>query len=185
MTTKAKKPAVKPAAVAFDKHAALVTLGVEFGTYDSGVHLAAKALDTISALCKELKANGVKIGDSRTCENAQKLFNAMPQSIQVNTRRNYLSSARKAINEGKPFSTNASRDKAKAESKAKGGKGGKAKTGTGNILISIGKGAKPADAAEKLLKGFNAMKSANDELAGLAAFLIDAIADAKAAKFKA
>ena len=151
---------------------------------DRALAVANAAADFLDSV-KELRAHKVKLGDVRTCENAKAVMAAMPESLNPKTKANYLSEIRKAVNDGAELSLNSSRDKAKAATKAKGGKAGKAKTGTGNILISIGKGAKPADAAEKLLKGFNAMKSANDELAGLAAFLIDAIADAKAAKFKA
>jgi hypothetical protein len=45
-------------------------------------------------------------------------------------------------------------------------------------MIAISSGAKAKDAAAKLRAGFNKMKESGDELAKLAAFLIDALDDA-------
>jgi hypothetical protein len=45
-------------------------------------------------------------------------------------------------------------------------------------MIAISSGAKAKDAAAKLRAGFNKMKDSGDELAKLAAFLIDALDDA-------
>ena len=45
-------------------------------------------------------------------------------------------------------------------------------------MIAIGSGAKASDAAAKLRAGFNKMKEASDELAKIAAFMIDALDDA-------
>jgi hypothetical protein len=66
------------------------------------------------------------------------------------------------------YNENASRD-----AKKKG-----AKAGGGTIMIAISSGAKAKDAAAKLRAGFNKMKDSGDELAKLAAFLIDALDDA-------
>jgi hypothetical protein len=44
-------------------------------------------------------------------------------------------------------------------------------------MIAISSGAKAKDAAAKLRNGFNKMKESGDELAKLAAFMLDALDD--------
>ena len=59
------------------------------------------------------------------------------------------------------------------KAKAKG-----AKAGGGTIMIAIPSGAKAGDAANKLRAGFEKLRAASDDLAKLAAFLVDALDDA-------
>jgi hypothetical protein len=163
--TKGKTPAINPTAVG--RH-----IGENLGQLQSGLLIAAKATEAINVDVKTLRDAKIKIGASRkTCAVAGAIYDAMPSTLSAGTRANMLSSIRKAVNEGGKFSHNPSRAKS-------GGKKTGAKQGAGNIVISIGKGADVADVAEKLRKGFNAMKAANDGLATLAAFLIDALDDA-------
>ena len=63
--------------------------------------------------------------------------------------------------------------------RAKGKKSG-AKTGGGAIMIAISPADTAAKASEKLRKGFEKMRAANDGLAALAAFLVDALDEAAA-----
>lgn len=178
MTTKQVKKS-KPAAKAFDPNPILTDLGVQIGLMDSGVSIVGKASIQIEADCKALRDAKVTFGKSRrTCQMLDKVYNAMPASLASSTRDKYLSAIKAAVNQGKAFSMNPHRKAGGDAKTAKGGKGKGAKQGSGNILISIGKGAKPEDAADKLRKGFNALKAANDGLAKLAAFLIDALDDA-------
>jgi hypothetical protein len=172
--TKAVKPATKPAvnAIAVGRH-----LGESLGQLQSGLDIALKATEAINADVKTLRDAKVKLGASRrTCPVSSAIFDALPSTLATTTRNNMLSAIRKAVNETGKFSHNPNRKT--GETKAKGGKAKGAKTGAGNILISIGKGSNAKDVAEKLRKGFNAMKSANDELANLAAFMLDALDDA-------
>jgi hypothetical protein len=172
--TKAVKPATKPAvnAIAVGRH-----LGESLGQLQSGLDIALKATEAINADVKTLREAKVKLGASRrTCPVSAAIFDALPSTLATTTRNNMLSAIRKAVNETGKFSHNPNRKT--GETKAKGSKAKGAKTGNGNILISIGKGSNAKDVAEKLRKGFNAMKSANDSLANLAAFLLDALDDA-------
>lgn len=168
-TAAAVKNAINPAAVG--RH-----IGESLGQLQSGLEIAAKATEAINADVKTLRDAKVKIGASRkTCPVAAAIYDGMPSTLSSGTRANMLSTIRKAVNDGGKFSHNPSRD-AKGKTGGKGKTG--AKTGGGNILISIGKGSAANDAAEKLRKGFNAMKAANDGLANLAAFMLDALDDA-------
>jgi hypothetical protein len=172
--TKAVKPATKPAVnvIAVGRH-----LGESLGRLQSGLEIAATATEAINADIKTLRDAKVKLGaNRRTCPVSSAIYDALPSTLKVTSRNVMLSNIRKAVNETGKFSHNPNRKT--GETKAKGGKAKGAKTGSGNILISIGKGANAKDVAEKLRKGFNAMKSANDELANLAAFLLDALDDA-------
>lgn len=167
--TKAAKPAINTTAIG--RH-----IGESLGQLQSGLEIAAKATEAINADVKTLRDAKVKIGASRkTCPIAAAIYDGMPSTLSSGTRANMLSTIRKAVNDGGKFSHNPSRD-AKGKTGGKGKTG--AKTGGGNILISIGKGSAANDAADKLRKGFNAMKAANDGLANLAAFMLDALDDA-------
>ena len=168
-TKKTVKPAVKPVnATAIGKH-----IGEQLGELQAGYDKAAKATDAINADVKTLRDAKIKIGASRkTCAVAGAIYDAMPSTLSAGTRANMLSSIRKAVNEGGKFSHNPGRD-AKAKGKAKG-----AKTGGGTIMIAIPSGAKAEDAAAKLRAGFEKLRAASDDLAKLAAFLVDALDDA-------
>jgi hypothetical protein len=176
MTTKAKAvKAVKPY-TATAAHVALAkTCGEALNTAGSAKERAHDAAAKLHAAKAEVGAKGkcplaIAFIDARF----PKGLNAKGKKVSAGTVDTVLGEFRKAVKSGKGYDENAAR---------KAGKKTGAKAGSGNILISIGKAAKPDDAADKLLKGFNALKAANDGLAGLAAFLIDAIDDAKAKKF--
>ena len=137
-----------------------------------GFDRAAKAVDAINADVKALRDAKIKIGgSSRTCAVASAILEGMPSDLTVNTKRMYLSQIRAAVNDGKPFSMNSGR---------KAGKKTGAKTGGGAIMIAISPADTADKAAEKLRKGFEKMRAANDGLAALAAFLVDALDEAAA-----
>ena len=122
--------------------------------------------------CKAMRAAKIKLGANRkTCQYSAKIYDSMPSTLSAGTRANMLSEIRKAINEGKAFSHNPGRAKA---AKKKGAKTG----GSGTIMITVAAGDKAVDAASKLRKGFNKIKAANDGLAELAAYLLDALDEA-------
>ena len=129
--------------------------------------------DKINADCKALHDNGIRFGKSRrTCHFSQVTFDALlAQQYSEKTANNILSTIRACVNDGKKFSFNPNRK----DASNKGNKGTKGQT----IMIALTKKDDGDSAATKLLNGFNKMKdSDNDELAHLAAFLIDAIVDA-------
>ena len=146
-------------------------IGRDIGVNIGKAHGAATATDTIKAHVKTLRDAKIKIGgSSRTCAVASAILEGMPSDLTVNTKRMYLSQIRAAVNDGKPFSMNSGR-------KAGGKKTG-AKTGGGAIMIAISPADTADKAAEKLRKGFEKMRAANDGLAALAAFLVDALDEA-------
>lgn len=182
-TKKTTKPAAKPY-VATAPHIKLATAcGEALNTAGSAKQ---RAHDSAAALHKA----GAVVGAKGKCPLAIAFIdarfpngkNAKGGKVSVGTIDTTLGEFRKAVKTGNGYDENSARATGKAKAKAKGKKTG-AKAGSGNIVISISKAAKPADAASKLLKGINALKSANDGLAGLAAFLIDALDDAKAKKY--
>jgi hypothetical protein len=172
---KTTKPAVKP----YTATAAHIKLATACG---EALNTAGSAKARADQSAAKLHKAGAVVGAKGKCPLAIAFIdarfpggkNAKKEPVSVGTVDTVLGEFRKAVKTGKGYDENAAR---------KAGKKTGAKAGSGNILISIGKAAKPADAADKLLKGFNALKAANDGLAGLAAFLIDAIDDAKAKKF--
>jgi hypothetical protein len=175
MTTKKVTKATKPAVnvIAVGRH-----LGESLGRLQSGLEIAATATEAINADIKTLRDAKVKLGaNRRTCPVSSAIYDALPSTLKVTSRNVMLSNIRKAVNETGKFSHNPNRKNGEAKTGGNGKSKG-AKTGAGNILISIGKGSNAKDVAEKLRKGFNAMKSANDSLANLAAFLLDALDDA-------
>jgi hypothetical protein len=171
-TKKTSKPAtVKPVnATAIGKH-----IGEQLGELQAGYDKAQSATAAINADIKTLRDAKIKIGASRkTCAVASAIYDAMPERLAAGTRANMLSTIRKAVNEGgklKWFSHNPNRD-----NKAKKTKG--AKTSGGTIMIAIPSGAKASDAAAKLRAGFEKLRVSSDDLAALAAFLVDALDDA-------
>ena len=177
MTTKKTVKAVKPY-TATPAHVALAkTCGEALNTAGSAKARADEAAAKLHAAKAEVGAKGkcplaIAFIDARFPQG----LNAKGKKVSAGTIDTVLGEFRKAVKTGNGYDENSGRVTGKAKKKG-------AKAGSGNILISIGKAAKPDDAADKLLKGFNALKAANDGLAGLAAFLIDAIDDAKAKKF--
>ena len=158
-----KTPAINATAIGRD-------IGLNIGVADASLAEIGKATEAIKAGIKNLRDAKIKLGASRrTCAVSAAIYDAMPDSLAVATRNQYLSGIRKAVNEGKAFSMNSSR-------KAGGKKG--AKTGSGTIMISLAAGDKPEAAAAKLRKGFEKMRAANDGLASLASFLVDALDEA-------
>jgi hypothetical protein len=161
---KTTKPATKAVYVATETHKG----------YAERAGLNAKGAVSAKASCNEacqaLHKAKAKIGDARNCPLAQaflaKRFDG--KKVAASTKANALAAFRKAVEKGVEYNENASRD-----AKKKG-----AKAGGGTIMIAISSGAKAKDAAAKLRAGFNKMKDSGDELAKLAAFLIDALDDA-------
>ena len=177
MTTRKvnRKPAAKPAAKAFDVIAAAKIIGDNIGQAKAAADVLVSATAKINEQVKAMRGAKVKIGASRrTCPNAAAVYDALPTHLNANTKANYLSAIRAAVNGKADFQFPNGSAKAKA---AKGKKKGAKATG-GTIMIAIGSGATDKDAAAKLRAGFNKMKAANDNLAKLAAFLIDALDDA-------
>ena len=174
MTTRKvnRKPAAKPAAKAFDVIAAAKIIGDNIGQADAAKNVLGDATAKINEQVKAMRAAKVKLGASRrTCPNATAIYDAMPEHLKPRTKDNYLSAIRAAVNGKADFQFPNGSAKAKA---AKGKKKG-AKASGGTIMIAISSGAKAKDAADKLRAGFNKMKDSGDELAKLAAFLIDAL----------
>jgi len=171
-TKKISKPATKPATKpAFDSIESGKIIGASFARLSAADEIAAKATEAIQAQVKAMREAKITIGKSRaTCSVASAIYDAMA-TVKASTRTVYLSLIRKAVNETGKFSMNATRDAKKA--KAKG-----AKTTSGNIVISLASGAEAKDAAAKLRAGFEKMRAANDGLASLAAFLVDALDEA-------
>jgi hypothetical protein len=165
MTTK-KTPAAKKAA-AYVPTQSHITLAAQVGLNVSGV-LTAKA--AAQKAVEELHKAKAVIGDARTCPLAQafleKRFSGKAK-VSAGSKANALSAFRKAVATGKEYNENAGRAKAKG-----------AKAGGGTIMIAIPSGAKAVDAAAKLRAGFEKLRAANDDLAALAAFLVDALDDA-------
>jgi hypothetical protein len=170
MTTRTVKKTTKPATKAAKPFVATET----HKGYAERAGLNAKGAVSAKASCNEacqaLHKAKAKIGDARNCPLAQaflaKRFDG--KKVAASTKSNALNSFRKAVEKGVEYNENASRD-----AKKKG-----AKAGGGTIMIAISSGAKAKDAAAKLRAGFNKMKDSGDELAKLAAFLIDALDDA-------
>ena len=148
-------------------------IGRDIGVNLGVVHGASTATDTIKAHIKTLRDAKIKIGaNKQTCAVASAIYDGMPDSLAVATRNQYLSKIRAAVNEGKTFNMNSGR---------KAGKKTGAKAGnSGTIMIAIKAGDTAEKASETLRKGFEKMRAANDSLAALAAFLVDALDEAAA-----
>jgi len=176
MTTKkiTKAAATKPAAKApaFDAIKAGNVIGQELLSADIAGRALVTAADTIGKLCKSMRAAKVTLGKSRrTCPVCAAIYDGMG-TLKDGTKANYLTAIRAAVNEGKAFKFPNGSDK-------KAGKKTGAKTGgTGAIMIALAAGDTPEAAAAKLRKGFEKMRAANEGLANLASFLVDALDDA-------
>lgn len=177
MTTRKtnRKPAAVKPAKAFDVIAAAKIIGDNIGQAKAAADVLVNATAKINEQVKAMRGAKVKIGGSRrTCPNAAAVYDALPAHLNASTKANYLSAIRTAVNGKADFQFPNGSAKAKAaKAKAKG-----AKASGGTIMIAISSGAKAKDAAAKLRAGFNKMKDSGDELAKLAAFLIDALDDA-------
>jgi hypothetical protein len=119
-----------------------------------------------------MRAAKVTLGKSRrTCPVSAAIYDGMG-NLKDGTKANYLTAIRAAVNEGKGFKFPNGSDK-------KAGKKTGAKTGgSGAIMIALAAGDTPEAAANKLRKGFEKMRAANEGLASLASFLVDALDDA-------
>lgn len=136
---------------------------------DSGLNLA--------DACKKLHKAGTKLGKYKATKTqkacpiiAAYVSGRFPNGkdrkgelVDDAKKAKYASYFKVAVESGKPYSE---------------GNSNKAKAKGGNIMIAFPKAASGEDAASKLMAGFNKMKEANGQLAELAAFLIDALADA-------
>ena len=173
-TKKVTKPATKPTtkAPAFDaiKSAAIIAEQLVQATAASVV--LGDATKKINEQCKAMRAAKVSIGKSRrTCPVSAAIYDRMPASLANGTKANYLTAIRTAINEGKEFKFPNGSEKAGKKTGAKTG-------GTGTIMIAVSAGDKAENAANKLRKGFEKMREASDDLAKLAAYLVDALDEA-------
>ena len=168
--SKTSKPVTKPAFDAL-KSAAIIAEQLIQATAASAV--LGDATKKINEQCKAMRAAKVSIGKSRrTCPISAAIFDQMPASLANGTKSNYLTAIRTAVNEGKDFKFPNGSDK-------KAGKKTGAKTGgTGTIMIAVSAGDKAENAANKLRKGFEKMREASDDLAKLAAYLVDALDEA-------
>ena len=171
MTTKSKAvKAVKPY-TATAAHVALAkTCGEALNTAGSAKERAHDAAAKLHAAKAEVGAKGkcplaIAFIDARF----PKGLNAKGKKVSAGTVDTVLGEFRKAVKSGKGYDENAAR---------KAGKKKGAKQSGGAIMIALS----PADTAEaaagKLRKGFEKMRGANDALAELAAYLVDALDDA-------
>jgi hypothetical protein len=171
MTTKAKAvKAVKPY-TATAAHVALAkTCGEALNTAGSAKERAHDAAAKLHAAKAEVGAKGkcplaIAFIDARF----PKGLNAKGKKVSAGTVDTVLGEFRKAVKSGKGYDENAAR---------KAGKKKGAKQSGGAIMIALS----PADTAEaaagKLRKGFEKMRAANDALAEIAAYLVDALDDA-------
>ena len=172
MTTKKTTKAVKPY-VATPAHIVLArTCGEALNTAGSAKERAHEAAGKLHAAKAEVGAKG-KCPLAIEFINARfpKGLNAKGKKVSAGTIDTVLGEFRKAVKTGKGYDENAAR-------KASGKKG--AKQGGGAIMIAISPADTAEKAAEKLRKGFEKMRAANDGLAALAAFLVDALDEAAA-----
>jgi hypothetical protein len=171
MTTKSKAvKAVKPY-TATPAHVALAkTCGEALNTAGSAKERAHDAAAKLHAAKAEVGAKGkcplaIAFIDARF----PKGLNAKGKKVSAGTIDTVLGEFRKAVKSGKGYDENAAR---------KAGKKKGAKQSGGAIMIALAAGDTPEAAAGKLRKGFEKMRAANDALAELAAYLVDALDDA-------
>ena len=170
MTIKKTVKAVKPY-VATPAHIVLArTCGEALNTAGSAKERAHDAAGKLHAAKAEVGAKG-KCPLAIEFINARfpKGLNAKGKKVSAGTIDTVLGEFRKAVKTGKGYDENAAR---------KAGKKTGAKTGGGSIMIALSPADKAETAAGKLRKGFEKMRSANDDLAELAAYLVDALDDA-------
>lgn len=186
MTTKTKtttKPAAKPVTkakatkpAAYQAKAADIKLATEAG---EALKAGESAQAMASAKAKALHKAGAVVGKKGECPLAVAFLNARYPGgknakggkVSAATMDVTLSHFRSAVKSGKGYDENASRK----------AKGGKAKTGGGVIMISINKGGDAKAMAKALRDGMNKAKAANDALAALAGYVLDALDEAESA----
>jgi len=171
MTTKSKAvKAVKPY-TATPAHVALAkTCGEALNTAGSAKERAHDAAAKLHAAKAEVGAKGkCPLAIAFIEARFPKGLNAKGKKVSAGTVDTVLGEFRKAVKSGKGYDENAAR---------KAGKKKGAKQSGGAIMIALAAGDTPEAAAGKLRKGFEKMRAANDGLAGLAAFLVDALDDA-------
>lgn len=172
MTTKKTVKAVKPY-TATAAHVALAkTCGEALNTAGSAKERAHDAAAKLHAAKAEVGAKGkcplaIAFIDARF----PKGLNAKGKKVSAGTIDTVLGEFRKAVKSGKGYDENAAR---------KAGKKKGAKQSGGAIMIAISPADTATKASEKLRKGFEKMRAANDGLAALAAFLVDALDEAAA-----
>ena len=179
MTTK-KAPKAPKAYTATPAHIALAkTCGEALNTAGSAKARAEEAASKLHAAKAEVGAKGkCPLAIAFIEARFPKGLNAKGKKVSAGTIDTVLGEFRKAVKTGKGYDENAAR----ATGGKKGGKKG-AKQTSGAIMIVIGRKDTAAKAAEKFLAGINKMKSANEALTGLAAFLIDSLNEAKDKKY--
>ena len=167
---KNSKPAVKPY-VATAPHIKLATACGE------ALNTAGSAKQRAHDVSVQLHKAGAVVGAKGKCPLAIAFIearfpngkNAKGGKVSAGTVDTVLGEFRKAVKTGKGYDENAARTKGKKTG---------AKQSGGAIMIALS----PADTAEaaagKLRKGFEKMRGANDALAELAAYLVDALDDA-------
>jgi hypothetical protein len=169
MTTRTVKKTTKPVTKAAKPFVATETHKGYAERAGLNAKGAVSAKAACNEACQELHKAKAKVGDARNCPLAQaflaKRFDG--KKVAASTRANALAAFRKAVEKGVEYNENAAR-----AAKAKG-----AKAGGGTIMIAISSNAKAKEAAAKLRNGFNKMKESGDELAKLAAFMLDALDD--------
>ena len=181
MTTKTKttKPAAKTAKAAkpaaYTAKPADIKLATEAGEALRAGE-SARAMAGIKALA--LHKAGAVVGKKGECPLAVAFLNARYPGgknakggkVSAGTQDVTLSLFRKAVKTGKGYDENEARTKAKGKKGAKGG--------SGVIMIAVKSGGSAEDMAKALRAGMNKAKAANDALAALAAYVLDAIDDA-------
>ena len=176
MTTKAKAvKAVKP----YTATAAHIKLAKTCG---EALNTAGSAKARADQTAAKLHKAGAVVGAKGKCPLAIAFIdarfpggkNAKGEKVSPGTVDTTLGEFRKAVKTGKGYDENSGR----ATGKAKGKKTGAKATKGGVILIGLTATDTGKAAADKLRKGFEKMRKANDELAKLAAFLVDALDDA-------
>lgn len=142
----------------------------------TGYVTSISARATMAEACKKMFQANVKLGKRKATKSKPACditaaflearypngLNAKGEPVSEDTLINTAGYFKRAVETGEPYNENTT--KVKGESK--------------NIMIAFPKAASGADAAAKLMAGFNKMKEANTQLAELAGFLIDAIGNA-------
>ena len=190
MTTKSKaaKPAIVNNIVAKPEHIALAK------TAGSSASAMSTMRAAVNEACQSLHKAKAKIGDQRNCELA-KAFLAerfKGKAAKPAVKSQILSCFRKAVESGKEYNENASRAKAKAKAVTKkdAPKDEDAaepvetakpvviqkppKDDDTTIILALPRKAKAKDAAKKMRAFIEKMRQ-SDELAPLAAYLVDVL----------
>lgn len=170
----AKADAIAPTAVEVTlSQAEVIKLAQSIAT---NYVLAKSAAQVGAEACKKLFLAGVKIGKRKAPKGKESCkitaaflearypggLNAKGEKVKDETLANVASYFKRAVESGNAYTENPTKAK-----------------GAGNtIMVAINKSGTGAEAAGKLMGMINKMKEANDELADLAGYLVDAIKDA-------